>query len=98
VVQKGEFIEDCLGKKELDDVRRAPGGWVEGEGKHAVHARYGTYLLDDGTDDVIIRHLHGRKFLTTEQRERLGYRVDAGGGVRTLESMCTVGGAGRSIQ
>jgi hypothetical protein len=33
----------------------------------AAHAKYGTWIHDDG-GDVMIVHLHGRRFLTADQR------------------------------
>ena len=75
VVQPGDFIEDALGKKELHEIRS--------QGMSA-HAKYGTYLLiDDPAHAVAIRHVHGRKYLTEEQRRARGYPVE-GEGVRVL--------------
>ena len=60
--RRGEFIEDTLGHRQLADIR-AHG--------FSAHAKYGTFLYDDGAGEVI-SHLDGRRFLTPSQRERQG--------------------------
>eukprot|EP00936_MAST-01D_sp_MAST-1D-sp1_P000357 g357.t1 len=63
-VKRGDFIEDTLGKRELEEIQRCGLG---------AHGAYGTWLLlgdaataaasGRGEDDVVvIRHLNGRKF------------------------------------
>ena len=84
-VKRGEFIEDCVGQRQLAAIRRHG---------MAAHAAFGVYLLEDERqgvqDDVCIRHLHGRKFMTDAQREARGFPL-AGRGVRSLGAMCTPG-------
>jgi hypothetical protein len=65
VIKKGEFIEDCVGKKQLFDIKTF--------GLAEQHANYGTWLLRDQGDEIAIKHVHGRKFHTTAKREELGY-------------------------
>lgn len=65
VIKKGEFIEDCVGKKQLFDIKTF--------GMAEEHAKYGTWLLRDKGDEIAIKHVHGRKFHTTARREELGY-------------------------
>jgi hypothetical protein len=60
--KRGDFIEDTLGHRELADIRAH--GFL-------AHAKYGTFLYDDGSGEVIA-HLDGRRFLTPAQRERQG--------------------------
>ena len=84
-VKRGEFIEDCVGQRQLAAIRQHG---------MAAHAEYGVYLLEDERqgvqDDVCIRHLHGRKFMTDVQRKARGFPL-AGRGVRSLGAMCTPG-------
>ena len=42
-------------------------------GFEAAHEPYGTYLWNDGIDEVHVRHIDGRKYLSPEQRTALGY-------------------------
>ena len=63
-------------------------------GSASTHPEYGTFLLQDERtgvpDDVCIRHLHGRKFMTDAQRAARGFPIE-GRGVRSLGAMCTPG-------
>ena len=64
--QLGDFVEDTVGHQLLSAVK---------EHGFAAHAAYGTYLWDDGQQqEVHVRHIDGRKFLSEAQREELGYR------------------------
>ena len=65
VVQLGDFVEDTVGHQLLSAVK---------EHGFAAHAAYGTYLWDDGQQEVHVRHIDGRKYLSEAQREELGYR------------------------
>lgn len=49
-----------------------------------AHAEYGTYLWCDGVDEVHVRHIDGRKYLSPEQRDSLGYSQH---GLTTFESL-----------
>lgn len=42
----------------------------------SAHAKYGTWLLDQGLDKRVVFHLSGRKFLTNDQREEKGYHLN----------------------
>ena len=64
IFKRGDFIEDTLGHRQLADIR-AHG--------FSAHAKYGTFLFDDGGGEII-SHLDGRRFLTPSQRERKGWQ------------------------
>jgi hypothetical protein len=73
----GDFIEDTLGQRQLEDVKR---------NGMSAHAKYGTFLLDDG-GGAVLAHLHGRRFLTADQREAQGMPRERGSdGVRQVEA------------
>ena len=88
VVQLGDFVEDTVGHQLLSAVK---------EHGFAAHAAYGTYLWDDGRQEVHVRHIDGRKYLSEAQREELGYRQH---GLtrfeRTVKSREAAGAAGSS--
>jgi hypothetical protein len=62
----GDFVEDTVGHQLLDAVKAA-------RGFEEAHEPYGTYLWNDGVDEVHVRHIDGRKYLSPEQREERGY-------------------------
>ena len=53
------FIEDSLGQAELQEVKTC--------GMETIN-KFGTYLLLDDDKNMCLMHLHGRAFLTDEQR------------------------------
>jgi hypothetical protein len=58
-VKKGGFIEDKLGQQQLQEIK---------EGGMDAFAPYGTYILDDLSDQVSVSHLNGRSVLAHSQR------------------------------
>jgi hypothetical protein len=58
-VKKGGFIEDKLGQQQLKEIK---------EGGMGAFAEYGTYVLDDMSDQVAVSHLNGRSVLAHSQR------------------------------
>lgn len=64
LVSKGGFIEDKLGQQQGFDLRTI--GW-------ASHAKYGTWLLDDGfpAPARMVGHLDGKRFLRREEKVAL---------------------------
>ena len=78
----GDFVEDTVGHQLLDAVKAS--GCFE-----SAHAPYGTYLWNDGEAEVHVRHIDGRKYLSPEQREELGYSQH---GLTTFESLVNEGG------
>ena len=66
----GDFVEDTVGHQLLNAVKKAAttiDGFIE------AHEPYGTYLWNDAVDEVHVRHIDGRKYLSPEQRVELGY-------------------------
>ena len=68
VVKRGEFIEDSFGQAQLADIKR--------HGLRA-HAKYGTYLVDDGQGPMIT-HIDGKRYLTPTQRQERGFPAAGG--------------------
>lgn len=64
LVAKGGFIEDKLGQQQGFDLREK--GW-------SSHAKYGTWLLDDGVyaPARMVGHLDGKRFLRKEEKAAL---------------------------
>ena len=83
VLRPGDFIEDTLGHVQLDDIK------ANGMG---AHAKYGTFLFDDGRGEVL-SHLDGRRFLTGEQREARGMPRE-GGRLHVAEALAKYGHGG----
>lgn len=50
LVKKGGFVEDKLGQKQLSDVRA---------GGMSAHAPYGTFIVEDGSEEIATSHLDG---------------------------------------
>ena len=67
----GDFVEDTVGHQLLDEVKATASTSEFQE----AHEPYGTYLWNDGVDEVHVRHIDGRKYLSPEQRAELGYSV-----------------------
>ena len=61
-VKRGGFIEDKLGSLMLDDLR-AHGA--------CAHAKYGTWIVDDGVGQPTVGHLNGRGFLEASVKAAL---------------------------
>jgi hypothetical protein len=59
-IKRGSFIEDKIGNMMLDDLRKR--GAV-------AHRTYATYILDDECMEPMVKHAHGRAFLTEELRQ-----------------------------
>ena len=59
LIKRGAFIEDKLGNLMLDDLR------VRGA---EAHRTYATWILDDACMEPMVRHAHGRAFLTDDLR------------------------------
>jgi hypothetical protein len=66
----GDFIEETLGKHERRD--------IIANGMQA-HSKYGTYQLEDdstGSLGPVVMHVHGRVYLTAEQRVARGWPAE----------------------
>jgi hypothetical protein len=64
IVGKGDFIEDTFGSFILGDLKE------HGMSRHGD--MYGTWILD--ACQIHTRHLHGRRFLSQDQKEQTGLR------------------------
>lgn len=70
-IKRGAFIEDKIGNVMLDDLRL--------RGAEA-HSTYATWILDDACMEPMVKHAHGRAFLTEELRR---VRIDLSLGEKT---------------
>ena len=80
IVRCGNFIEETFGRAQRAEII---------EHGLAAHAKYGTWQLDvgegpgeDGIAQIHVVHVHGRKFLTPEQRAACGWPDPRGGGIK----------------
>jgi hypothetical protein len=76
-LRTGDFIEDKLGQCQLNTIK------AQGMGEHA---RFGTFLLDDGEEMPIVRHASGRK-LEGEIVKKVSLGVGWGGTVSEHPAM-----------
>lgn len=60
LIKRGAFIEDRIGTLMLSELR------AQGRG---AHARWGTWLVDDGLQVPMVRHLDGRGLLLPGEKE-----------------------------
>lgn len=52
-LKRGDFIEDKLAHAQVEELRAAG---------VSSHARHGTWIVDNGTDEVLVRHIDGSHF------------------------------------